>query len=584
MRRIKYIINIGLFISLFAVLSCTDDFDEMNTNPNAATTIEPKYLLTNSFRRGAMDYATYYYTQGYASFLCQYIANSNQGHITDAYFYSDPWNATFWSRNYAENYAGFLGLADHAMDLANENGLVNQEAQAKIWRAFLFHRMTDIWGAIPYFEAFDDNNLTPGYTSQQEIYYDLFTQLEEAVNLIDAEKGWRMGTADILLGDDLTKWRRFANGLRMRLAMRISEVDPAKAQSEFEAALNATDGPLQSNKDNVGLVTDPAGPAALRDDNPLRVVANYFPNWFKLSETFIDMLEDLDDPRIYSFAAPRQDYLKNMQEAYQALDKGSMSDDDVEFTDEVIGVIRSTINLFAKGPDYLDEVEAFIKEKTGKSDDDPLFDRYKGLRNGQSATALSEMQNKLSDYSQLSEFIKDINYPTYCLVYPEVCFLKAEAALKGWSVGGTAEEFYNEGVLASQDMYGIEDEEAAAYLERAAFKSGESAEKQLEQIMFQKYLANFTNGFEGWSEWRRTGYPVLLQAVSNGDTEGRIPRRWNYTYDEKRFNEESLNAAIQAMGGVNDMMTPNWWDQNFNSNPQKWQTVESYDYLNLKVE
>jgi len=580
MKSLSKIFTIAaLSVALFSA-SCTDNFDEMNKNPNTATTIEPKYLLTNSFRRGAMDYPTYYYTQGYANFLCQYYANSNQGHITDAYYYSDPWNATFWSRNYAEEYAGFMGMADHAMKLANEKGLVNQEGPAKIWRTFLFHRMTDIWGAIPYFEAFDDNNMVPGYTSQQDIYNDMFVQLSEGVNLINPSAGGRMETQDIIFGDDLGKWKRFGNSLRLRLAMRITNVEPQKAEQEFLAALSSTDGAMVSNSDNAGVICDAAGPAALRDENPLRVMSNYFPDWFKISETFLTMLTQLNDPRVYTYIAPRIDYLKGIQEAYTALNTNGFTPQEIGFKDEVLSVIRSSEPLFEKGADYLDKVEKFLQDKKGLAPTDALFERYRGLRNGQPPSQLSALQGTLGDYSQLSEFVKSNDYPTYFITYAEVCFLKAEAALKGWSVGGTAQQFYNDGVRAALEMYNIDESKIVDYLANVALKTTESSEYQLEQIMTQKYIANYTNGFEAWADWRRTGYPRLFTTMSLGDTEGKVPRRWMYIYDERRFNEASLNEAIEAMGGSNDMKTPNWWDNAYKTNPDKWKQVENYDYKN----
>lgn len=585
----KTVIKLNYIILLFTVLSvytgCTEDFTEMNTNPNAATTIEPKYLLTNSFRRGAMDYATYYYTQGYASFLCQYFANSNPGHITDAYYYSDPWNATFWSRNYAEQYAGFLGLADEAMDLANEKGMNNQEGPAKIWRTFLFHRMTDIWGAIPYFEAFDDNNLTPAYTPQDEIYNDMFEQLATAVDLIDeTDDAYRMGTSDLIFYDDLLKWKRFANSLRLRLAMRLSNVSEQKARTEFETALQASGGVMADNRDNAGFVCDAAGPAALRDWNPLKVVAEYFPNWFKVSETTIDMLKDLDDPRIFWYVSPTRDYLDEMKSEYGKIDTTGLPEGTKYFIDAVKTDITNGQKIFEYGYGYLDNMEDTLVKYSSLTGKEDIFARYVGLRNGTPPSQLSVMQNELGGYSQVSEFIKQHEYPTYMLTYPEVCFLKAEAALKGWNVNGTAEAFYNEGVRAALEMYEVPDDLIDAYLLNVALKTGESTEVQLEQIITQKYLANFTNGFEGWAEWRRTGYPVLLQGQSEGDTGGKIPRRWMYTYDEKRFNEASLNAAIEAMGGTNDMMTPNWWDSEYSANPSHWQTVDGYDYFELTVD
>jgi len=553
----------------------------MNSNPYSVTTIEPRYLLTNAFRRGAMDYPTYYYTQGYASFLCQYFANGNAGHITDAYYYSDPWNATFWSRNYAEEYSGFIAISDQAMDLAKEQGLPNQEGPAKIWRAFLFHRMTDIWGAVPYFEAFDEENLTPGYTSQQEIYNDMFVELEAAVNLIDkTSQTKRMETSDIIFYDDLDKWERFANSLRLRLAMRLVNVDATKARTEFEAALQADGGIMTDNADNAGVICDATGPASLRDWNPIKVIAEYFPDWFKVSETFLDMLTDLEDPRVYSYLAPTQTYVKGISQAYSGLITTDMKKETIDFISGVKKVINNVEDLYAMGYGYLDQVEDTIKKYGEYAGNNPMFIRYKGLRNGLPPSELSVMQSDLKQYSQVSGHIKAHEYPTYAFVYPEVCFLLAEAALRNWNVTETAEEFYNEGVRAAFEMYNLDNELVDEYLAKNPLETDADFETQLEQIITQKYIMNYTNGFESWSEWKRTGYPRLLTARSLGDTDGHIPRRWMYTVDQKRFNEEKFNIAVQAMGGVNSMMVPNWWDSKYSTNPETWTQIEAYDYKN----
>ncbi|GAA4826981.1 SusD/RagB family nutrient-binding outer membrane lipoprotein [Algivirga pacifica] len=585
MNTIKHTISIGLLTiaSVLGLNGCTDHFDELNSNPNATTDIEPKYLLSRAMVKGVGDYTTYYYTQHYASFLSQYFTNTNPGHITDAYFHSDPWNATLWSRAYAQSYRGFLGLADHAMKKAHEKELDYQEGQAKILRALWFLRLTDTFGDIPYSEAFSADDaenpiLTPRYDEQEAVYTALFLELDEAVQLLSsAEGGARMGGNDLLLNDDLLKWQRFANSLRLRMAMRISLVAPAKAEEEFNKALSATGGVMESNLDNVGLLTDPAGPAGFQHMNPLKVNANQFPRWYRVSETAVHYLETLNDPRIERYAAPRLDYLKGLNTTLAQINSDALSPEEQQFHAEAKAATQTRVSLFEKPYGYMDQVESFLGEQGISLADQK---RYKGVRNGQSPSTLSQMQDQLNDYSELGEYLRQDDFKIYLITYPEVCFLKAEAALRFQNDAVTASVEYEKGVRASMDMYAIpeltEDDtnRYEAYLNGpAAFKSTGSTEEQIAQVITQKWIANYSNGFEAWAEWRRTGYPQLFQINSTGDTEGVLPRRWMYIIDEFRYNQESVEAASERIGG-NTMMQPMWWDSQYKDKPAHWDLME----------
>ena len=185
--------------------------------------------------------------------------------------------------------------------------------------------------------------------------------------------------------------------------------------------------------------------------------------------------------------------------------------------------------------------------------------------------------------------------PMRWFVAAETAFLKAEGALRGWDMDGTAMEFYNQGVRLSMDQWGLADK-ADAYLADAtsrpesytdpsglglngsydtevtpAWSSSASFEEKLERIITQKWIANFNvDGMEAWSEYRRTGYPRLLPAPHNNSggvvEEGGSARRAIYPSSEKNGNTEYYNAALNAdLGGEDTVASRIWWDCNPNT-------------------
>jgi hypothetical protein len=150
-------------------------------------------------------------------------------------------------------------------------------------------RLTDFFGDVPYSEAFQGNN-TPAYDPQEQIYRDLFTELSEAVQQFDASKQDRFGAADVLFQDDLTRWKRFANSLRLRIAMRVSGVDATLAEQQASAAVSADGGLLQSRAQLL-----PAG-GSRTERNPLSTVMAFQDS--RVSNTVEDTLRALNDPRL----------------------------------------------------------------------------------------------------------------------------------------------------------------------------------------------------------------------------------------------------------------------------------------------
>ena len=292
MKTTMNLARVALLAGLAFTATACDSLTEANQNPNEPTDVGAQFLLPQAIRAaveqtyggGLMLSHTAIWPQH--AVQIQY-PEEEQGNVRDDGI-QGVWN------NY---YAGPLKDIETVIQKGSEGGRPNIEGVGRIWKAYVYHLVTDNWGDVPYTEALrlEEGNSTPVYDSQQQIYADLLQQLEQGAGMLQPG-GDGFGEGDILYGDDFEAWRRFANSLRMRLAMRLSEVDEATARAAFEAAWNA--GPFTSNADNAALEW-PGAPY----QNPI------FENWqgrddHGISATMVDSLKSLADPRLALYAEP----------------------------------------------------------------------------------------------------------------------------------------------------------------------------------------------------------------------------------------------------------------------------------------
>lgn len=285
------------------------DFGDTNENPNAARVPVPFALLTEAITGVPATEPGYALRGGIAGIqtvgapepmlYVQYWSESQ-------YPEDSQYATTFalWDNYYAVSLQDLQTIIDlntkdetraQMVPFASNN---NQLAVARILRAYLFWVVTDRWGDVPYFEALKQNTL-PAYTSQQEIYTDLLKELREAVDQFDDGK---MLDGDILFHGDASRWKKFGNSLRMLMALRLSKVEPATAQHEFESAYSHPAGHVASNDDNVFV--------GFLDDDKLRNPVNVLFDGrddYGVSETLMNTLTALNDPRIEVFADRNQD-------------------------------------------------------------------------------------------------------------------------------------------------------------------------------------------------------------------------------------------------------------------------------------
>jgi hypothetical protein len=280
---------LGVLVS--GLPACTDDLTSINEDPNAPTDVGAELLLPQAIRSAVEN------TFG-ATMLLSHTGIWPQHIVQIQYPDEERGNLrpgtmdAFWS-NY---YAGSLNDIQLVVDKAREAGNPNYEGIGLIWRAYVYHLVTDLWGDIPYSEALQgDADVTPAYDPQDVVYAGLLEDLQQAVAMLDANEP-SFGSADNLYAGDVEKWRRFGNSLRMRLAMRISSVDPTAARAAFVAA--EADGGFQSNADNAA-VRWPGAPY----ENPLH--EDYLGrDDHGISGAMVDTLASFDDPRLALYAEP----------------------------------------------------------------------------------------------------------------------------------------------------------------------------------------------------------------------------------------------------------------------------------------
>ncbi|MBX2817503.1 MAG: SusD/RagB family nutrient-binding outer membrane lipoprotein [Saprospiraceae bacterium] len=509
-----------LLVGVLFVTSCTDDFEELNTNPDAliASNVDVS-LLGQAFAQtqyNAMHGLHWRFQISenlFSDLYCQYFATTAANFDSDRYVEVGRWIDLCWGSFYGQAAPN----TKFVEDFAAENGLAGEEAFAKIWRVQGYHRVTDYWGPAIY-SNFGNGETSVAYDKQEDIYRDFFPTLDEAVSTLNGMRGGNVfGTNDQIFQGDVDKWIKYANTLRLRLAMRVKYVDPGLAKTEAEKAVAA--GVMESNDDNAFIQT------TVNSKNPFTTITNW--GEFRMSALMESMLKGYEDPRMASYFNPAA---------------------------------------------------------SGDTDGDGI--PYEGLRNGQAKVDKVPALN--SDNSDINtrwqpEGRGGPNPPHKVMSAAEAYFLRAEGALEGWNMGGTAQDLYETGIrMSMKELNSADDGAIDAYIASTntpaaadanspattdipvAFESGADKERQLEQIITQKWLGLFPDGWEAYAEVRRTGYPKLypLLNVENPDLNADdIHRRMTFVESEYSNNGEATAAAEGLLGGPNNNATRVWWDK-----------------------
>ena len=509
---------------------CTDDFSEINTDPKNLTVDQITQADYGPIVKGA-QYAPVHFSNSTGPRGGFQITQSlfsdiyaNYFATTAANFDSDRYTLVGSWLNQSFNY--FYGQAapqiKNAEDIAARNGLELEGAMMQAWRVWAYQRITDFWGPIPY-SQFGNGSNSVGYDSQEEIYRSFFLTLDSAVTVLKANAGETSFLAgnDLIFGGSVDQWLKFTNTLRLRIAIRSRYADPGLAQTEAEKAV--ADGVMTSNDDNALI------PATADFANPYNTITQW--GEFRMSADMESILKGYKDPRIEAYAAPAAD------------------------------------------PDPSDDPEG-------------VEFPYEGMRNGQSKLDKQsiDFNNLASDMSDPYTALGAAGPDWQVMLAAESAFLRAEGALVGWNMGGTAQELYEQGVTLSleQNGYGTTNLAGEDYLTSGnlpasydgttppasqapvAFQAGGSEEEQLEQIITQKWIALYPDSREAWAEKRRTGYPVVYARLSTDNTSIPVdltPRRVTFVDGEFTNNESGVAEGISALGGADNGATRLWWDK-----------------------
>lgn len=555
MRQSKYITIITMACALFFA-SCSDEYmEDMNTDPSKAATIDPNAQLTTAQLQTYGDlsmmeiYRNYHYAFTQQLMGCWNTTNYGGRHTLDNNEMSRIWTS-FYTQS-------LKNIIDAQYRTAEDAEKVNINSVLRIYRVYLMSIITDTYGDAPFSEAglgFLEGKFNPKYDKQEDIYNAFFLELEDAVNKIDPTKD--KVTGDLIYAGDVTKWQQLANSLRLRFAMRISNVNPTKAQTEFENALAA----------NGGVITDASSDALIkymtiafsfgqeaysdyRGNSLSQLLFGNDPanNPSYLCSTFFNQLYNSGDPRTFKISRCY----------YDGLMSATSPDNRVDITQEMI---EKGIDFSPRDPG------AYSWEPWPTGYDSDICAELAVNNPSVTATMAREVEPKLAN-----NFLKSDN-PGVVMTSAEVKFLMAEATVKKWNVGSAlAEDLYKQGVRAAMDFltdnYGCTattDAEFDAFIQdKGAF--GHTDNQKLEAINTQAWILHFTNPAECWANVRRSGYPKLKSPAEygfgqylTGGTE--IPVRLCYPVLESSYNKKSYNEAIERMGGTDNWHSLLWWD------------------------
>ncbi len=517
MKLNKILIGIVFIAGLLS--SCTKNFEELNTDPNSVSVnnYPPVYSLTRAqleyTGNSDFSYEVWRVNIIYCGMMMQHLANTSW-YAGDKYIQNDAWANSYFEVAYRDQIKYIVDLLQITKDKAN---YANLYQIARIMKVMIFHRISDIYGETPYTEAglgYYGRIFTPKYDEQQDIYMDMLKELDEAATALDPAKD-KPGTGDLVFrghSNTIQLWKKLAYSMMLRLAMRLTKADAATAKTWAEKAYAG--GVMSSNDDNAYILHDATGGrnTVNRNSNILAGEWNATANGeVFLSRSFVNLLKSTSDPRLPFMAKVKS--------------SGSTNPADQ------IGM-----------PNGYDQ--------NGGATDISTAPGYPG---------------NINNYSTIrNDILLKLNGATFLVTYAQTELLLAEAAKRGWNVGGTATTHYNNGITAA--MKQLAQYDASAVVNDAAIAAYLVANPYVDangftQINTQYWAACFLDWYETWANWRRSGFPVLTPVNYPGNaTGGQIPRRMLYPAAESSANGTNYEQAISRQG-ANNFLTRVWWDK-----------------------
>lgn len=500
MKAIKFLSVLSFMV--FTIISCTNDFEDINTNPNAQVIGSNEGLFL-----GAQIGASREFLDNINSF--------NGGMAKWAQYYNENLEPVdFIPQNPREDYNDFwvyqnmvtqtIPLLERILDNTESTPHPNYRAATLVMKAWIYGNLTELMGPIPFSDAQqgevseEEQFNKPKFDSQEDILKGIIALLEEANGTFDltGDPGIAMNAqSDAFGGGDILKWKKFTNSLRARILLRISDIDPVFAQAGLEEIFSSSTlyPVLESSLDNFGITWE--GNSGSYAD-PLAQYVNdndFAPN---VVTGFLNILGERQDPRMKILVAPAAEYTN---------------------TETYVGL-----------PPAFDE-------------DNP---------SGFTRIARDSVSHISSNYTDIQ--LRPI------ITYSELLFIKAEAALKGYNVGTTTDEAYEAGITANMENLGVSASDITTYLQSPMIIYDSSS--GLEQIITQRYIAQFGQSTNTFSMIRRTGFPKLDFFEIGFQSDNGYPVRIGYPLETmQNFNAENFEAAIQGVTIINSVFGDKLW-------------------------
>lgn len=563
MKPYKIILPLIFALGLFG---CTKNFEDINKDPNAITADEAsaRYFITvPQFKLFAPDRYPYWriHLIHCDRFAGHFLFGHNYSWWNDGLGYS--YNSAYTDAGW-DFLAGYFGQLDNFLKLTAVGGDFENEymyAVGLIMKGMYYQMYTDVFGEIPYSEAGDPDILLPKYDTQLDIYKGIIADLDAAMATIGSATRTGDGVDDLGVNDiycqgDLQQWKRMANTLKLRIAMRA--LGAPGNDFSTNAITQALGAPLLSGaSDNI----------LMEKDNVISqwTSAAYSDVWqnfgdaagWTLGKELVDYMRDYNDPRLAKYAKPA---------------KGGT----FTFVRPATG---SDYDLFPKRVDFIEQTLLDAGAVVTRVDD------------GDNVT-LGIEANKyyIGQPVRLNGFIKPlVRMEFFCTPADEIyakkgtgqkireelvmssaeaSFLKAEAIVRGLT-GGNAQAEFEAGITSAMKLWGVADGAIATYIaeEDLADISGGTTDEKLEKIAVQRWIAAYTDGFEAWAIVRKTGYPASLAAgvtdfdiYAPGDINGVYPERLKYGTGAYSQNLDNLNIAIGRQG-PDGMDTKLWYSK-----------------------
>lgn len=510
-KLIKYFLPV---VVLSGMMSCDKGLQDLNVNKTNPTSVDPVFLLNNAIIQTSYPVKTLVFDIG----IVQQMITPNGGVLAGANFNTDSRDVTtalVWGVYYQNVIKYTQDVIQRTKDNEARSNLYNM---ARIFQAYAFMILTDEYGNIPYSEAgvgFTDQVFFPKYDEQEAIYSSIINELAQATAALDATRA--IENSDVLYAGNIDNWKKFGNSILLRAGMRLSKVDPAKAQATVQTAAAGA------------LILDNASDAYIRHDanfaQPIGGTLNGSEaSNFYLAKPFVDQLKTTNDPRLAAIAV-----------RYVGATSGNGQTASAASTDPSVQIGM------------------------------PI-----GYDNGTIiAQATADGLASFYDYSQADRTrVVKTTAPVFFVTAAQTNLLLAEAAFRGWISSGTAAQYFADGIKAHMDQMALYDPLSAvsasdrdAYIAANALGAG----TELEQINTQYWIASFLNGPEAFANFRRSGFPMLTPnpygQPNNPDVpQGTFIRRLTYPPSELSVNTDNVNSAISSQG-PDKLSTRVWWDQ-----------------------